>query len=309
MSDGTAPPFFLVGCPRSGTTLLQAQLDAHPEVAVAPETFYARRFLAKPKRYDPATDEGRERLIDDLAATPEFAEMELDRERFAAAVRAAPRDRGAPFRILLEQFRARRGVARVGEKTPNHLLAMPALEALFDGARFVHVVRDARAVALSWRSVPWTNGSLAADAAVWRKYQVAARATPPREGGLLTVRYEELVRSPRDVLERVCRFLDLPFDEAMLRHQEAASVDVEREPWKAGVREAVTASRIDAWREELSPGEIREIEAAVWPELSRAGYVPEHGALRLLPGLARATLARTTKRWRRARKARGGERR
>lgn len=305
MSAPLTDPFFLVGCPRSGTTLLQAQLDAHPLVAVAPETFYVRKFAGRPKRYDVATEAGRERLIEDLTATAEFAAMELDRERFAAAVRAAPPSMGSPFRVLLEQFAARRGASRVGEKTPNHLLSMRTLEEWFPDAAFVHVVRDPRAVAASWRHVPWTNGSLAADASVWRKYQEAARSAPPRSGRLFTVRYEELVRSPAAVLESVCRFLGLRFEEAMLHHERATllGVDVEREPWKAKVRGEVTAARADAWRAELAAGEVREIEAAVWPELGRAGYVAVNGPLALLPGVVRASVARAAKRWRRARRA------
>lgn len=304
MTGAVLDPFFLVGCPRSGTTLLQAQLDAHPAVAVAPETFYVRSYHGKPRRYDVASDEGRARLVRDLCETPEFAAMGLDGARFAAAVEAAPHTWGEPLRALLQQYAAVRGATRVGEKTPNHLLAMRTLEEWFPGASFVHVVRDPRAVAASWRDVPWTNGSLASDAAVWRKYQRAARRSPPRNGRLLTVRYEELVAAPAEVLAGVCEFLDLAFDEAMLRHEGAsdAVADVLREPWKAGVRRPVTTARAERWRDELTSAEVRSVEAAVWPELVRAGYVPVHGTAALSPWLMGAAAARGAKRWRKARR-------
>lgn len=74
--------FFLVGCPRSGTTLLQRLLDAHPDVAVAPETFFVERFWQRREEYGPlADDRCFERLLHDISAVPEFAEMDSTKLR------------------------------------------------------------------------------------------------------------------------------------------------------------------------------------------------------------------------------------
>jgi len=73
------PPFFIVGCPRSGTTLLRRMLDAHPEIGVAPETHFARR-LNEIRASDPSGSDretGR-RLSDQICERPEVKEMGLD---------------------------------------------------------------------------------------------------------------------------------------------------------------------------------------------------------------------------------------
>src|SRR5690606_38458360 len=117
----------------------------------------------------------------------------------------------ALFALLLRSFAERTNAAIVGEKTPNHLLYMPTLQALFPGARFIHIVRDPRAVVSSWVSVPWSTGTIEGDAAVWRRYMRKAREQPPAPGTLHTIRYEALVAHPERVLRGVCSFVGVSF--------------------------------------------------------------------------------------------------
>ncbi|MBI4881979.1 MAG: sulfotransferase [Planctomycetes bacterium] len=301
-------PVFLVGCPRSGTTLLQRLLDAHPLVSIAPETFFIRRFWKKRRVYGDLRDCGRfERLVSDVTALQEFADMGLDAEGFRAAARAVPRAIDALFSLLLAEFAKLRGTPWVGEKTPNHLLYMRTLERFFPDARFVHIVRDPRAVALSWRGVPWSNGSLAQDAEVWRRYLATARAKPPRQRErLLLLRYEELVAHPEPQLRKLCEFLGLPFHPAMLAGEAARElvVDLEREPWKQGAAGPIHCASVDRWRSVLSAAEVRAVETVTWFEMKAAGYRPEHGLVRLLPGMARHAARRAAKTARKALKRR-----
>lgn len=156
---------FLVGCPRSGTTLLQRMLDTHPEVAVAPETHFMRLFWRRRALYDPLERPDHfERLLRDIAARPEFIEMGLDPAHFQRVAWEGPRTYDALLRLLLEQFASSRSVRVVGEKTPDHLVHMLPLKEFFPSARFVHIVRDPRAVVNSHRGVPWSKGSLWKDA-------------------------------------------------------------------------------------------------------------------------------------------------
>lgn len=299
-------PVFLVGCPRSGTTLLQLMLDSHPEVAVAPETFFVRRFGRARRRYgDLADDAAFERLLDDVVAAPSFAEMQLDAGAYRAAARAGPRRLDALFRLLLDQFAARRGARVVGEKTPNHLLYLKTLTRWFPRARCVQIVRDPRAVVLSWKGVPWSKGSVAADAEVWRKYQAAA-GRAPAGARIHVVHYEALLESPEPVLSGVCAFLDLPFDAGMLRHHETpTTLDVVREPWKSRALEPLQTVDADRWRTLLAPAEVRAIESVAWREMRRAGYRPLYGPNRLFPGIL---LAAARRRWRRVTGGAGGGR-
>jgi hypothetical protein len=263
-------------------------LDAHSAIAIAPETHFIRRFWLKRDDFgDLADDRDHQTLIDEMTAMPEFAEMELDCEAFREAARGAPREYPALLRLLLTMFGQARQATVVGEKTPNHLLYMPTLQALFPGARFIHIVRDPRAVVNSWRHVPWSTGWIAGDAMVWRRYMATARRSPPAgTDSLLTIHYEDLARDPEQTLQTVCRFIGVPYEAGVCDfHEETLrGVNISREPWKANVARPVDPSRMEKWREELTTVMIHDIEAVAWREMRRLGYRPDGARLRLFFG-------------------------
>jgi hypothetical protein len=282
---GILDTVFLVGCPRSGTTLLQQMLDAHPDVAIAPETHFIRRFWLRRKEYgDLNEDVTFARLLSDITGIPEFGEMGLSREYFQEKAWHGTRDYPSLLNLLLTEFGSLQNASIVGEKTPNHLLYIPALKQFFPTARFIHIIRDPRAVINSWRTVPWSTGSIVGDAEVWRRYMATARRyRPAMRNHIYTVRYENLVSTPQRTLVEICDFLNLPFDRAMLTYykKEPQTVNVTRESWKRNVTKPLAQTSIDSWRRELSTKMIAEIEAVVSPEMRKLGYYPETDCIQL----------------------------
>lgn len=270
--------FFIVGCPRSGTTLLRRMLDAHPDIAVAPETFFMRHFWEQQDAYgDLSDDAALDRLIDDLTATAAFEDMGLDEEAFRTAVHRAPCRWDTVFRVLLEQFAERRDAQFVGEKTPNHVRFIPTLRRWFPEARFVHLVRDPRAVSNSWRSVPWSSEYRWRDAEVWAEFVGAGRRAEEAGERVQSLHFEALVRSPEEELRAVCNHLDLPYDGQMLafHEREPATVDVEREPWKERATDPIDPGVADRWRDELSAHAQAQVEVVAGAEMERWGYAVE----------------------------------
>ena len=209
MFSGGVGPVFLVGCPRSGTTLLRRMMDAHAAMAIAPETHFIRRFYLRRTTtgISPTTTTTGDWWTP-LRRSPKLVEMGIDLDRYRAASRDGPRTYGHLLGLLLEQFRTARGCPVVGEKTPNHLLYMQTLQRFFPDARFVHIVRDPRGVVNSWRDVPWSTGRISGDAEVWRRYLATARRRPPVGADrLCQVHYERLVAAPEETLRRICQFL------------------------------------------------------------------------------------------------------
>jgi Sulfotransferase family len=292
-------PVFLVGCPRSGTTLLQRLLDAHSMVAIAPETHFMRRFWGRRTEYGDLTDDRRfERVVNDIIATPEFSDMKLEADRFMAAAWRLDRSYSALFRLLLSSFANQRGVRVVGEKTPGHVVYMQTLECFFPGARFIHIIRDPRAVVNSWRRVPWSSGTIVGDISSWRRYVVTARKHPPAAGALHTVRYETLVRKPEQALRAICEFLRIPFEPAMLEfHQRTAdTLDFAREPWKRGAASPVHTDSVGEWHHTLAASQIAEIERLAWPEMLRLGYRPVSGITSLFGHVGKQAVDSITRR-------------
>jgi hypothetical protein len=240
--DKVKSPIFLVGCSRSETTLLQQMLDAHPDVAIAPETHFIRNFYLKRKIYGDLTqDVNYRRLITDIIALPVFSEMGLNAEHFRRAAKKIERSYAAIFYLILQQFARDKNARIIGEKTPNHLLYMPILEKFFPDARFIHIIRDPRAVVNSWRNVPWSTGSIGENAE-WRRYMKIARLSPPSESSILTLRYEQLILNPEASLVSVCDFSGLPFERAMLSDHSLLSptINTIRESWKSQATQLIS---------------------------------------------------------------------
>ncbi len=291
MATGQNPFLFVVGCPRSGTTLLQRMLDAHPQLAVANDT----HFIPCALEAVPPRSVGDEDALSDASRLPEliswvrgyyrFARMGLDDASFCEAAAAAHTYREF-VSLLYGQFARKHGKERGGEKTPAYVRHLPLLHRLFPWARSVHIIRDGRDAALSiveWacrngrqkgpaKLAPWREEPMAT-CALWWRWQVrlgrrSGSVLPP--GTYREVRYEELVADPEGVLRSIVSFLGLPFSARMLcfnegkvRHQEGLSAKKAWLPPTPGLRD---------WRTQMKPNDVELFEALAGDLLSELGY-------------------------------------
>jgi hypothetical protein len=161
MSETARDPYlFVVGCPRSGTTLLQRMLDSHPSLAVANDTHFIPRVLEKREpRYVERALRGAEvpltpALVEGVVDYKRFRRLGLDPEAVREAAKVAT-DYRTFVEHLYRRFARERGKAHAAEKTPDYVKRLDLLGGLFPDSRFVHIVRDGRDVALS--VLQWAN--------------------------------------------------------------------------------------------------------------------------------------------------------
>ncbi len=237
-------PVFLIGCVRSGTTLLRLMLDHHPDVAFEHEFEYVVDLIG---------DDGRipdlKRFHDYLRAHRIFQDSghridpELD---FPALVNS----------FLLEK-RRKAGKALVGATVHVHF---DRLLWIWPEARFIHLVRDGRDVGRSMVEIGFTGNAYAAVEQwkeveeLWSDFAIKL----PRDRWV-DVRYEDLVAEPEPTLGRVCEFLGVPFDPHMF--------DYTRD---TGYR-APSPDRTRRWKE-MTPAEVDVLEAKIAGMLLRRGY-------------------------------------
>jgi hypothetical protein len=283
-------PIFVIGFQRSGTTLLQALLGAHPRIAAPPETYFLLRIANLADHYgDLADDRNLRRALHDTIASPLLADCGFDEERLFAAARAGERTYAGLFEVVMRDFTARHGKARWCDKTPGQR-ARQVLR-LFPDAQLVHIVRDPRDVVASSLETPWTRGSAWTLARAWRAFTRDALAAAERAGAgrYLRVRYEDLTRDPEDELRRICRFLGEAFDPAMLRDpaRRRPTIAAAAEPWQRRALEEIRPSPSGSWRERLPWRQAAEVAAVTWREIALFGYDPP-GRLALAVGRALA---------------------
>jgi len=270
-------PIFLVGCPRSGTTLLSVMMHAHPRIAMPPETrFLLPAYRNRAQYGDLSKPENRRRLAEDLILDPgRFHELQLDKAEMVEKIVAAPPTLGSALGTIWREFARSRGKARWGEKRPAYWRDMGMILRLFPDAQVIHLVRDGRACVASLKRVHWwTSGPVSAMSS-WTLADAELRRLGRRlpADRYHRLRYEDLLSDPRAELGRLCAFLGEQFDEAMLNHSRAANDIVKSyKTWHEKTRGELDPQRIEAWRRELSAEEIGLFEAVAKRALRRNGY-------------------------------------
>ena len=288
------PAPFVVGVARSGTTLLRLMLDAHPELAIPPETHFIPK-LAKTLGEVPKSvgeDELRRRahaLITEHRRWPDFGldAHELDR-RFD---HAEPFNATSALRAFYGLYAEKQRKPRWGDKSPSYVRRMRRVHAVLPEARFVHLIRDGRDVALSQLEVHHGNDEVADAATEWVAGIEKARETGRRIGEeYMEVRYEDLVDDPQPVLERVCELIELRFDPAMLDYHRGAEERMaetvrvldrgggpavtaeQRAAQHANVSKPPQRERAGRWRRDMTPEQREVFEGVAGGLLRDLGY-------------------------------------
>ena len=279
-----APMPVVVGAGRSGTTLLRLMLDSHPLLAMPPETAFLPQIHQQRAQLDS------ESLADLIVSSPTWPDFHLD----AAALRAElaalrPFSPAEGARCFYRLYAQRFGKPRWGDKTPFYGGRMLDIQELLPEARFIHLIRDGRDVALSLRPLWFAPGQdMRTLAAYWCQAVSDARRDAPSCRHYLEVRYEQLIADPRAQLQRICDFLALPFAPELLNYPARAAERIgevrdQQLPGRLVTREQrlgqhpmVTSpprtDRIGRWRHDMTAGELREFEAVAGELRASLGY-------------------------------------
>lgn len=229
------PPIFIVGCQRSGTTLLRLLLDSHPNISCGPET----RFL---KDLAKITGE----------AWPRFQLYGFPKSYWNSKVSDF-------FSSFQQEYAERRGKRRWADKTPLYALSLDYIQDLFPDAQIVHVIRDGRDVVASHKH-RWGYYSAVKATIKWSHYircaQAAGSGLPATR--YCEVRYENLVSDLEGTMRRLLGFLGEPWDDAVLEpHKHPHDVLPAYEDFSANRRAkspdapVVYRSQVGAHRNEL----------------------------------------------------------
>jgi hypothetical protein len=278
----------VVGVGRSGTTLLRLMLDAHPQMTIPPETHFVPAVIEACR--SGARPEG---AVEAMTSVRQWGDQGIEPAEMLERLRPLePLDPGAALRAFYTLQAERQGKPRWGDKTPVYVESMEAIHEALPEARFIHLIRDGRDVALSRarRGFGKNAGGRRAGQR-WRRRILAAREQSQRLPHYLELRYEDLIEDPEGVLRRVCDFAELDFDPAMLRYHERAAERMaemardlpgrdgesvrpaeERMAAHAMTQKPPSASRIGVWRTEMSAEDAAEFENAAGDLLAELGY-------------------------------------
>lgn len=293
------PYLFIVGCARSGTTLLQRMLHNHPDLAVANDThfiFEAITGLDPPNTITKGLSPGIDpplttEVVESVHNYRTFKRMKLSEAGFERAITGNTTYREFVSAVYTE-FCHEHGKSLAGEKSGRYANYQSFLHAWFPQAKFIHIIRDGRDVALSaqgWNKkrgprgpgkfLLWSSEPTAACAMWWADRVREGR----KQGGLLgsvhyfEIRYEALIANPEQILKSLIKFLELPYSDSLMqyhqgktRHNPKLSSKKSWLPPTAGLRN---------WKTEMNERDQMLFESLVGDLLIELGYERHFQAL------------------------------
>jgi hypothetical protein len=290
MVNGTKNPYlFIVGCPRSGTTLLRRVLDAHPSIAITKETHWVPAIFTDKEGLSPdgfVTPE----LIPKLLANPRFLRLGIPPQALMKLTESPEPIHYAKFVTdTFDLYGTLRNKPFVGDKTPGYVRQLSLLHNLWPTARFVHLIRDGRDVCLSamdWkdkvqgfarRFPTWSEDPISTTALWWKWHVELGRQAGRSLGPKLyyEVRYESLVNNPSQECMALCWFLSVPYSDSLIRFHEGRTkaqpgLDAKKAwlPITSGLRD---------WRKQMRAQDLERFEAVAGDLLEELEY---HRAVR-----------------------------
>jgi hypothetical protein len=220
-----------------------------------------------------------------------WSDFGLDKEAFWRRLQAIPSFTvAAGTRAFYTLYGEGQRKPRTGDKTPGYVFTMQHIQALLPEAHFIHVIRDPRDTAMSWRKT-WFAPSqdYAVLGACWRQNVEVGRRAASALRHYQELRFEDLVLRPETELKRLCAFLSLPYDAVMLDSGARGQARLERLQGRAhadgrmiardertrihvNLARPPMAERVEAWRREMSDAERRQVESGAGTLLRELGY-------------------------------------
>ena len=285
-------PIFVIGNPRSGTTLLRLMLTCHPNICVPPEAGWLINLYPKYRDFTLRTDRLK-RFVDDLFSPPKIEGWGLERFNLLERLEEAKPTDYATLASHVYLYYAsvhQPGKSRWGDKNNFHLNHIEKIHRLFPDAHFLHIIRDGRDVACSYRDLsqiqgeyaPKLSASICGAAYDWVKnIKIIQKSFATiGQGRTLAIRYEDLVQQPHKTLQMVCDFLGEDYDERMLSFaEENRKKQLEPEMfmnWKTRTKEQLTDTRAERWKREMFEEDRYLFQLLAKETLMRYGYEIEH---------------------------------
>jgi len=276
---------FIVGCPRSGTTKLAAILNKRAQIASATETHFFN-FVSKQK-YDwkNFTPQDFKNLMEESRILDfiKLAELESGNllEQFQQSDDSIKESNLAVedfykkrvFNLLIKNYLSKKNKSRICEKTPQHLQNIEEILRLYPQAKIIHMIRDGRDTVNSLLKMPWRPKGLLNNARFWSQYIKMGKKESLRPE-LITIKYENLMERPQDVLINICNFIGEKFEEGLL--DDALEPDnlfsAWESSWKHKSKQELDSSRVNAWTRELSKDDQIVLDWALHKDLLEFGY-------------------------------------
>lgn len=280
----TIPFFFIIGRPRSGTTLLQTLFEAHPNVQIPPESPVIKESYLRFKHIKHWEDKNIKDFIKFIYTNPKFREWKVEQQKVYSDLLEQKEflTFNSIIKILYLNYTAvfpKENIVLFGDKNPNYSRNPKKLLEIFPEAKMVHIVRDYRDHILSVKRVKLLNSNLPLIADLWRRSQKRMlRLMKIYPGSIISIKYEDFVQEPDKYLEQMCAFLHIKYSPSMLDYSGKEKDIKEGNMFKASdvfhgnLFRPISSDNAGKWKKEMMEEDIRMADFYVGKYAELSGY-------------------------------------
>lgn len=215
--------FVIVGCPRSGTSLLRCMLDSHPEIAIPHETHFIDKIL----QFDWEKD--RFAAVDFLLTHHGFPSLKIE-ETFILETAINSQTAVSFLHSLYSQYGNVRSKSIVGDKSPKMALSVGLISKHIPSIKIIHIIRNPVDVASSLLKAKFGPDTLEESSSLWVDVVNSVHKQKQRGSLVHEVYYEDLIDNTNIVLTEISDFLGVSFSTRMLEYSSSAT-DFVRQNW------------------------------------------------------------------------------
>ena len=275
MENKIPSPIFILGAQRSGTTLLRLMLNSHSKIAIPEEGGFWMPLLREYRNKKKNIEGNLLGLyIEYVQNHPQFKLWNID----VSSVFDCFKSKGSVtlYEFIHETYKTfatAGGKSIWGDKTPSFFRMMPVLKSLFPDAMFIHMIRDGRDIYLSRRKLDPTMSNVSVNALEWvYKVRRARRDLELIDSShYYELRYEDIVKSPNDILQSICDFLNIAFEKKMLEFWTQSDKFIGAHHSKL-IFQPVSTKSVGKWKNKMTVSELKRFELIAKKELLAFDY-------------------------------------
>ena len=283
------PIFFIIGSPRSGTTLLRTFFDAHPNIQIPLEMPFLIYYYNKYKNTKSWDKETIDIFINELFTNIKYdfwslkiwkvEKEDLRNEFYKLPLNSSYADFAKVLYLNFKSIFPKETIKLVGDKNPVYSYYLEQIQNIFPKAKFIHIVRDFRDHILSLEKVSFGSKLTPLSAMRWKLCQKKIERQKKRfPENYYSVKYEDLVNNPQTELEKMCAFLNINFknemlysDEQIEKFKNTYQIDGMGK-YHSGMLKQVNTSKVEVWKKDMAESEIEIADLVAGKYAERYGY-------------------------------------